>query len=464
MTDPVLKKLRELAAQYDMLPPGGLVLTAVSGGRDSMCLLHALLTLGEELDITVAAAHFNHRLRPEAEAEESFVRSWCAARCVPCYTGRGEVAAVAGETRSGVEETARRLRYAFLERTAEDIGAGRIATAHHAGDNTETVLLNLLRGAGSRGLSGIPPVRGKVVRPLLTVEPRELEFYLARHGLPHVEDASNRDTAYRRNYLRREVLPLLEALNPQLNRRVWESACQLRREDAWLEEAARAGLRGVTRTGEGVSIPCQTLTELPEALSLRGVQLLVRELDPQLRLTAAHRQAALDLCRGDAPSGEVHLPGGLTARRNYGSLELTYRATETGSGFSPVPLALPGVTEAAGWRFTCQRAVCPAGKFNRPRRFYLALPPDAKLILRPRRTGDAIALPGRPRKTLKKLLVDARFPRLRRDTLPVFDWEGTVCALTEFGADQQFLPAPGGPAWRITVEAEREEKHDELRI
>ena len=268
MEEMVLRKLRQLADAYHMLPPGGLILTAVSGGADSMCLLHALLTLRDRAAITVAAAHFNHQLRPEAAAEEAFVRNWCAAHGVPFYVGQADVAAQAAKTGAGIEETARTLRYAFLEATAEQTGADRIATAHQAGDNAETVLFHLIRGSGLKGLGGIPPVRGKIIRPLLTVERREIEAYLTCHKVPHVEDASNEDTTYRRNYLRREILPRLEGLNPRLNQRLWESACQFRREDAYLDEQAQTVLELLTRLPEGVSLPCDAVTALPEALSL----------------------------------------------------------------------------------------------------------------------------------------------------------------------------------------------------
>ena len=451
MEEIVLRKLRRLAEEYHMLPPGSLILAAVSGGADSMCLLHALLTLRERTSITVAAAHFNHQLRPEADGEEAFVRDWCAQQGVPFYTGRADVTERAAQAGTGIEETARNLRYAFLEQMAAEIGADRIATAHQAGDNAETILLHLIRGSGLRGLGGIPPVRGRIIRPLLTVERREIEAYLARHNVPHVEDTSNADTVYRRNYLRREILPRLEALNPRLEERLWESACQFRREDAYLDGQAQAILDRLTRLPEGVALPCDRVTALPEPLSLRGIQLLAREVEPEMVLSAAHRQAVLDLCRSAAPSGEVHLPGGLLARRNYNRLELVRSGGEALT-FSPVPLALPGVTETAGWRFTCRQTICPEGKFNRPRTFYLALPEQAAILLRPRRTGDTIALPGRDRKTIKNLLIDAKIPRRDRDLLPVFDLEGTVCALTEFGADQAFLPQPGQHAWLVTAE------------
>ena len=139
--------------------------------------------------------------------------------------------------------------------------------------------------------------------------------------------------------------------------------------------------------------------------------------------------------------------GGI-ARRNYDRFELVRGKRPP---FLPVTLRLPFERDVAGWHLTCERVLCPTGKFNQPRCFYLALPEDAQVLLRPRQTGDAITLPARSRKTIKKLLIDAKLPRQRRDFLPVWEWNGQVCALNEFGADQAFLPQPGQPAWRITA-------------
>lgn len=447
----VLRKLRRLAQDYQMLSPGSLVLAAVSGGADSMCLLHALLTLGESLPITVAAAHFNHQLRPQASADETFVRDWCTAHSVRFYSSRADVAAQAAAAGRGIEETARTLRYAFLEATASEIGADRIATAHHADDNTETLLLHLIRGSGRRGLGGIPPVRGeKLIRPLLTAERWEIEDYLRCYHIPHVEDETNQDTTYTRNYLRQEVVPRLKALNPKLNLRLWESACQFRQEDAYLDCLAQVMLTGMARLPNGVSLPCTQVTQLPEALSLRGIQLLAETLDPTLLLSAAHRRAVLELCRHSSPSGQVDLPRNSIARRTYDRLELI-QDPKTTLVFAPITLMLPGITEVAGWRYTCERCLCPTGKYNQSRDFYLRLPEHARLTLRPRRVGDAITLPTRDRKLIKKLLIDAKIPRRLRDSLPVFDLEGSVCALTEFGADQAFLPRPGDVAWHVST-------------
>jgi tRNA(Ile)-lysidine synthase len=158
-----------------------------------MCLLH---WLGNQKDLHLCAAHFEHGLRgEESRRDAAFVAEYCAAHKIPCAVEHGDVAAFAREKGLGIEEAARELRYAFLERTAADWDCDRIATAHNADDNAETLLLNLVRGAGTAGLSGIPPRRGKIVRPLLGFTRREIEAYLNEHEIPHVEDSSNASDA-----------------------------------------------------------------------------------------------------------------------------------------------------------------------------------------------------------------------------------------------------------------------------
>ena len=211
--------------QQGMLPAAGeTVLCAVSGGRDSVCLLHYLASLGRRRGFAVAAAHYNHLMRPTAGRDEAFVAGLCRELGVPLYVERGDVRAIARQEGWGVEEAGRRLRYDFLERTADAIGASRIATAHHLSDQAETVVLNLLRGTGPEGLAGIPPVRGRLIRPLLQTPRQEIEAYLTAHGLGHVEDETNDSMDFTRNRLRREVWPLLAQLHPAPERSIARAA------------------------------------------------------------------------------------------------------------------------------------------------------------------------------------------------------------------------------------------------
>lgn len=437
-----------LCQSQSLLPPaGGRVLVAVSGGADSMCLLSLLLAAGARDGFQVEAAHFDHRIRPESAADAQFVVHWCRSHGVPCHLGSGNIPALAAERKQGLEETARHFRYRFLEETAQRCGADVIATAHNASDNAETLLLHLLRGTGLAGLGGIAPRRGKLIRPLLTTSRQDIEAYNARHHIPHVEDATNGDTAYTRNFLRHQVMPLLSQRNPNLTDTLCRTAAALRADEAYLSDQAARLAAQATEDALGLRLPAAALAEAPLALSSRALQQLATRLSPETVLPAAQRSAVLALCRSADPSGKVSLSGGLQALRVYDDLLLAPLPPED---FSPVALAAPGVTDTPLWRFRTELVPCPSGKFNQPHSFYL-VPGD--YVLRPRQGGDRITLPARPAKTVKKLLNECKLPRHLRPTLPVVVQGDRVAALTGFGADCAFLPAPGAPALHVETEA-----------
>ena len=219
-------------------PPGGLILCAVSGGRDSVCLLDCLWKLGRARDFRVAAAHLNHGMRPTAQRDEDLVRALCAERNIPFYTETVDVYALCAVWRLTVEETGRRARYDFLRRTADALAADFIATAHHRDDQAETVLLQLLRGTGPQGLTGIPPVRDGIIRPLLDTPRAAIDDYIAQNRLPYVTDETNLDTHYARNRLRLDIMPQLLAINPA-------AAAHIARTADILRELEKAGCKEV---------------------------------------------------------------------------------------------------------------------------------------------------------------------------------------------------------------------------
>jgi tRNA(Ile)-lysidine synthase len=195
-----------------MLKPGSFVLCAVSGGADSMCLLDILRELSAKRGFRLAVLHFNHKLRGKnADADEDFVRNYCERENIEAVFGTNDVAGYAKAEGIGTEEAAWALRYRFFEETARRLGADNVATAHNADDNAETVLMNLSRGSGLKGLCGIPPVRGIYIRPLLALSRAEIEDYLRARGLPHIVDETNFDPAFTRNRLRMNVIPELQA-------------------------------------------------------------------------------------------------------------------------------------------------------------------------------------------------------------------------------------------------------------
>lgn len=441
----------ELCREHDLLPRGGHILCAVSGGADSVCLLHWLTQLRAQFGFSLTAAHYNHRLRgDESRRDEDFVRSFLQTCCpgVPLVTGSGNVAAQAAQSGSGIEETAREMRYAFLRETARQVGADVIATAHNAEDNAETVLLHLLRGSGLRGLTGIPPRRDSLVRPLLTTRRQEIEAYLQHYGLPHVEDSSNADDRFTRNRVRHQIMPMLEQLQPQTVSHLGQTALLLARDEEFLCQLARQALPEPTSIPGGLSVPVCAIARESDVLATRMARLLLDRLNGDGgKCTVAHLLDLTALCRSAAPSARLCLPGGVVARRVYDRLELVRECPAP--ELTPVPLPLPGELTLPFGTVTV-RQILYEGQAQTPSSFYLSCEKTAAgLQLRPRRTGDELARPGRPRRTVKKILIDEKFPRFGRDTIPVLDCGGRVAAVAGLGPDTTVLPTPGEPCWHI---------------
>lgn len=430
------------------------LLCAVSGGVDSMALLHLLWRQSQTGAIRLTAATFDHQLRPSSAGDVEFVRAWCEAHGIPCLTGCGDVRAFAQRAHLTLEEAGRTLRYRFLEDCRVSVGADDIATAHNADDNAETLLLHLLRGTGLRGLGGIPPRRGNIVRPLLEQSREEIEAYCRQVQLPHREDESNRDTAYTRNYLRHQVLPLLREKNPALSQVLGRTAESLRLDEAFLaQETERAAGALLCRQGNAVAVPVAELCALPSALALRLVQEMAVRVDPGTVLPWQQRQSLLALAAGEAGAGKIFLVNRLQGRRIYDMLILSPPLPE-GRSFSPVFL-MPGETRMLselGMTVSCRAVLRPEQpEEDQDARFYLRPPKTGGLLIRPRQTGDQLRLPRRPSKTLKKLLQEAKVPPERRDSIPVLVLEGAVAAVFGLGVSTDWNTLPGGEAWLVEL-------------
>ena len=420
---------------------GSRIVCALSGGGDSVALLHCLLALREKLSLSVSAAHFNHCLRgAESDEDEAFVRQLCTQWGVELAVGRGDPRQRTGES---PEEAARNLRYEFLRSQP-----GLIATAHHAGDQTETVLLNLLRGTGLKGLCGMAFQSGPVIRPMLAVTRAEIRAYLSEHHLPYRTDSSNNGDDALRNRLRHQVVPLLERENPSLEETVTRMTGLLRQDEAYLEDRTRQLLEQARRDG---GYDCPTLADAPPVLRRRAIRQLLTIPKPAL-VHVEQVERLLDSVRGSA---SVDLPGGLTARREYDRLRLV---REPEAGFSPVCLR-PGETVRAGdWKISLdlprilEKEVEFAVKYD-------MMKPNPAIWVRPRQSGDRLRLSG-GQKSVKKLMIDRKIPAALRDSLPVLQDEDGVLAVCGLGTDVSRKARPGDLAWILHIEKEESYSHE----
>ena len=443
---PALAKARDFCREKDMLPPaGGVMLCAVSGGRDSMALLSFLEQLAAEEVFILHAAHYNHMLRPTADRDEDFVRLWCADRHIPLACGTCDVRAWAREQGASLEDAARTLRYRFLEETADRVGAQRIATAHHVQDNAETVLLHLLRGTGLRGLGGIAPVRGRVVRPFLETDRRDIDAYVEENNIPYVEDESNADITFARNRLRIEVMPLLEKLAPGSTARIAGAAAILREEENHLAQES-AGLLPPAEEDK-ISLPVNTLMSRDLAIRRRLVRSMAQQLG--VGLTAAQTDAVLALGSG----GFLDLPDGLQAYRQ------AHRLTLRRLSPPPEPLELHAGKQLWGGH-TVRVAVTAEG-----------LPPEGNsaALSADKITGPLTiaAWDGTGRlavengsRSIKRLFADQGIPADQREEHPALYCDGKPVAVLGVAVDWAFRSQPGEKT--ITVVWEKEERGHEL--
>ncbi len=405
----MLNKLGAFLREQKMVQPGDTVIAAVSGGSDSVALLFGLYLLKDKLGITLEAVHFNHNIRSrgeEALRDELFVREFCDRYDIPLHVGSAYV--TAGE--KGLEAAARDARYAFFQNLN-----GKVATAHTADDNAETVLMHLVRGTGLKGLGGIAPIRGKLIRPMLTCTQADVNAFLEEWCLPHMEDSGNHGDAFLRNRLRHHVMPYLKEENPRLPESVSRMALRLRADEKVL--AAQAEFE----TLPGVD----TLKAMAPAIRSRCLERFLKESgvkEPEEK----HITAVEALLYSDRPSARVSFSGGITIARQYDCL---VRLNEKAS-LETVKLPIPGVTELPGWRITCTEATRPDNTEDT-----FTVIPQGEVIFRSRQSGDRIRLSGGS-KSLKKLFIDRKIPAAQRENIPVLADETGILGVYGIGVHQ----------------------------
>ena len=453
---PFVFKIRDTIRKHRMLAPGDRVLVAVSGGPDSVCLLNVLQVLSRELEISLHIVHLDHMFRgAESAGEARFVADLAEKLRIPATVEAIDVAEYCREHGISAQTGAREVRYAFLARVAAGAGASRIATAHTANDQAETLLLRMLRGAGLSGLSGIPPVRDNIIRPLIAVTKAEVLEHLRSAGIEFVSDPSNANPVYARNRIRMELIPLLKQFNPRIVETLAAEAALLRDED----EAAEARLAieadsVMTREGEHVVLARGKFNALSKALQRRLLRKAAESAaGGPVDLSFVQAEEILSFLSFAQTGRRMDVPGGLAIEREYERFVITAAGENTGFGRG---LLVPGRTEIPEAGLLVETAILEkpdqAAQLPLPKagleenNFWQAQfdydKINAPLEVRTRRSGDWFRPSGMGGKSKKlhDFFIDAKVPRQRRERVPLLATPSAILWVVGFRLDERFRP------------------------
>ena len=438
----LLQTVRETVREHNMIESGEKVLAAVSGGADSVCMLHVLNRLKKDLNFEIFCAHLNHGIRGEAaDADEAFVEKLCLENEIPFFSKRVDVPKIAKSQKVTLEEAGRIARYEFFSELATAHGISKVATAHNKNDNAETVLMRILRGTGIDGLKGIAYVREDgVIRPVLDVSREQIEDYCSENGLSFCVDATNSDNDYTRNKIRNELLPYLKK---EFNERIDDSLCRLSRnagDDAgFLNNYARRfyeRIRSPLSQKKPVMLHIESPGMVEKSIAARVLRIAAEDAQKGLKLERKHIDDIFELMSKET-GAEISLPQEARAEVQYGWLvfkgreEIKRIDAEGDSFFAGV---LPGqavfvesVNKNIGLRI--ENAKTYKCKINE-----IALNYDMiagqQLFVRSRRDGDRMVwFPDGKTKKIKNILIDSKIPRQDRNKIPLLCTGAEVLAI-----------------------------------
>jgi len=439
MEERVAQKLKSLGVKN-----GDIVGAAVSGGVDSMAMLHCLCNLRTQLNIIIVAFHMEHGIRGQASEDDMrFVIRECKRRDVECIVRRENIPVLAEVRKLSLETAAREARYTFLD--AQD--ADWIVLAHQMDDVAETVLMNLLRGSGLAGLCGIPERRGRYIRPLLSISRAEIIAYAEQNGVGFVHDATNDETDYTRNYIRCEILQRLERVNERASEHIAQAAQRLAEDEAALQQAAQDA-DCIEEKEEAVYIRLAALAALPKAVKIRVVRLAFARRFGLHDLESKHVRDILRLAEAGVTSKRLDVGKGLSVSVVYGKLMIG-RTLKKAYNYISIGFSGPGRYEFDNTVFVCSE--CGAPSFGDGAEYF-----DAKTlsgaVFRHRLEGDRIEPLGMiGTKRLSDYLSDRKVPLHKRDDIVVLATGGDVLWAVGVGVSERSKIKPGSRIIKIEV-------------
>lgn len=437
------EKVLETIQKYNMLSYKDRVVVGVSGGPDSLTLLHILLSLQERYSLSLYIVHFNHKLRgEEAEKDADFVRKLAKELSLPFLMEEGNLKGLVKEKKLTLEEAAREARYLFYCKAAEKFGAHKIALGHNADDQVETILMRFLRGSGLEGLTAIPPVREKIIRPLIECSREEIEKYCLEKKIEYRIDSTNKEPIYFRNKIRLELLPLLiNQYNKNIKNNLQNLQVIIGEISLYLQQKTEEIFREMVEIEEGkkATIDLKRMNTLPSVLKRRIIRQMVEKVKGNLNsIHFIHIDSILRLTEDQSGEKEIYLPDALRVKRVYQQLIVykdsfsNFYSPDILSSFWEYHLAIPGCTEIKSLKMKVEIeeldskvAKISLSHLQKKSPFEFTEVIDKEKVklplrLRNRRKGDyfyPLKLGGK--KKVKELFIDYKIPKSNRDLIPI---------------------------------------------
>ncbi|MCD1261874.1 tRNA lysidine(34) synthetase TilS [Paenibacillus athensensis] len=445
MTAPLLAVVERHLVEQQFINRGDAVVVAVSGGPDSVALLHILFLLSERYGWRLIAAHVNHRFRgEESDREAGFVAELADKLGLPCRIAAIDVPAFIEETALNAQTAARIKRYAFLHEVAEEFGAARIAFAHHADDQAETIVMRILRGTGPSGLAGMPERRREkkveLIRPLLRIYKSELLEYLAERDLRYCLDSSNAERKYFRNRIRHDVMPALRAYNDQFPEALSRLSEMMRAENDYMDRSAEQAFKTIVQElPDGCRMQRSDFAALHLALQRRLIKLILTYLSWPMESIdfASMERMRLAMLQARPANARITMQEGLTVVREYGDVFVRTAYTKPQSFAYELPIGdgqlfIPEAGWTIAWELTGPEVF--SGKPSADEALFDVQLLEGPLVLRSRRDGDRIAPYGlNGSKKVKDMFINAKLPPSTRDRTPLLvDGAGQVLWIAGF--------------------------------
>lgn len=440
----IIKKVKQTIEKYNMLSIGDHVLVGLSGGPDSVCLLQVLNIFKNLYKLKISAAYIDHGLRPDDVPKEiEFCRKLCDSLNISFYTQSIEVKDFAKKEKISIQEAARILRYAALDQISININANKIAVAHNIDDQAETVIMRLLRGAGPAGLSGIPPVRKKIIRPLIEIERTEIEKFLTEKNISYILDPSNESLKYLRNKIRKTLMPIIKTISPQATKIISRTADILREENDYINiTVTKTLMRLISRkTDKTVELFCNPMEILNIVILRRALRFAVDSVKDLRWLTFDHIEDIIKLIKTGKAGDRIYLPKGVRAIKGYSTLIITAEA--------PKKLSTYEITEPKDIYLKESSTFLSLKEIKREElqnfgdgKNIIYIDMDKikfPLIVRARKPGDYFYPFGfGKKKKLQDFFVDEKIPREERDIVPIIESNGNIVCVAGYRLDDRF--------------------------